>query len=104
MFFNIALYLFCVRATFALQIRRQATASYTNNSSTASSPISTTPGPYCCELWAPGVGLNHWYNGPDPKVLDQIIVTEFVRYNSTFSQTATPEMTGRCTVIHVASK
>jgi hypothetical protein len=104
MFFNIPLYLFCVRATFALQFPRQATVPYTNTSSSASSPSSTTPGPYCCELYAPGVSLDHWYDGPVPNVLDQIIVTEYVRYNSTFSQTATPEVTSRCAITHVASK
>lgn len=104
MFSNILLHLFCIRAAFALQIPRQATISYTNTSATVNFPTSVTPGPFCCELYAPGVSLDHWYDGPVPKVLDQIIVTGFVRYNSTFANTATPEVNVRCVVIHFVLK
>lgn len=89
MFSKISLYLCCARAVFALQIPRQATTSYTNTSASANSLVSTTPGPFCCEVYAPGVALHHWYTGTDPKVLDQILVTEFLRYNSKFSQVVT---------------
>jgi hypothetical protein len=104
MFSNILLYLFCIKAAFALQTPRQATISYTNTSATAKFPTSVTPGPFCCELYAPGVSLDHWYDGPVPKVLDQIIVTEFVRYNSTFPKTSTPEVNVRYVVTYLVLK
>lgn len=85
---KLPLYLYCARAVFALQIARQATTSYTNTSASVGTLTSTTPGPFCCEVYAQGVQLHRWYTGPDPKVVDQIIVTEFLHYNSTFSHGA----------------
>lgn len=93
MFSKIPLYLCYVRAAFTLQIPRQATISYTNTSASVSTLTSTTPGPFCCEAYAPGVQLHRWYAGPDPKVVGQIIVTEFLRYNSTFSRIANAQVT-----------
>jgi hypothetical protein len=83
MFSNTLIYVFCVRAALALQIPRQATVSYTNTSASALSSASTTPGPLCCEVYAPGVGLNLWYSS-EPQLVAQLVVTEFIRYNSTF--------------------
>jgi hypothetical protein len=85
MFSNIPIYLFCMRAAFALQIPRHATISYTNSSASVDTPTSTTPGSFCCEVYAPGVALHHWYSGGVQKVPDEVIVTEFLHYNSTFS-------------------
>jgi hypothetical protein len=84
MFSNIPVYLLCMRATFALQIPRYATVSYTNSSASVHPPTSTTPGSFCCEVYAPGVALHHWYSGGVQKVPDEVIVTEFLHYNSTF--------------------
>lgn len=83
MFSNTPIYILCVRVALALQIPRQATVSYTNTSASAVSSASTTRGPLCCEVYAPGVGLNHWYSS-EPQIVNQLVVTEFVRYNSTF--------------------
>jgi hypothetical protein len=84
MFSNTPIYLFCVRAALALQIPRQATVSYTNTSASVVSSTSTTPGPLCCEVYAPGVALHHWYPGEE-KVVNSIVVTSFLRYNSMFT-------------------
>jgi hypothetical protein len=91
MFSNAPVYLFCVRVAFALQIPRQATVSYTNTSASAVSSASTTRGPLCCEVYAPGVALHHWYPGVE-KVVDSIVVTNFLRYNSTFLQITIPRV------------
>ena len=86
---NILFYLLGVRIASALQVPRQVTTSYTNTSGPVSVPTSTSPGPFCCQPYAPAVGLHLWYSGPDPKVLDEVLVTEFIRYNSTFSPIVT---------------
>jgi hypothetical protein len=83
MFATISFYLLCMRAAFALQIPRQAAVSYTNTSASVNATTSTVSGPFCCEVYAPQVALHHWYSGPDPEVSDQLLVTEFLRYNST---------------------
>jgi hypothetical protein len=93
MFPNISFYLFCLRAAFALQIPRRTAITYTNTSSSSHPPTSTLSDPFCCELYAPNVGLYRWYSGDDPKVLDEVVVTEFLRYNSTFLQIAIPRVT-----------
>lgn len=94
MYFSILLYLLCVRADFALQVPRQATTSYTDISAPVSTLPSTILGQFCCEIYAPAVALIHWYTGPDPKVLDEVLVTEYLRYNSTFSEIAISNKAG----------
>jgi hypothetical protein len=91
MFSDALIYLFCVRVALALQIPRQATVSYMNTSASAVLSASTTPGPLCCEVYALGVALNHWYPGVE-RVVDSIVVTNFLRYNSTFSQITIPRV------------
>lgn len=85
---HIRLYVFFMRAALALQIPRQATTSYTNSSTSVNVTTSTALGPVCCEVYAPGAGLNYWYGRHNVSVNDGTIVTEYLRYNSTYSQVA----------------
>jgi hypothetical protein len=97
MFSNTPIYILCVRAALALQVPQQATVSYTNISASAVTSASTTPGPLCCEVYPPGVALHHWYPGVQ-KVVDSIVVTNFLRYNSTFLQITIPIVNTRYVV------
>ena len=73
-----------IRVAFALQVPRQATTSYTNSSASVNVTTSAALGPVCCEVYAPGVVLNYYYAGHNLSVNDGTVITEYLKYNSTW--------------------
>ncbi|KAK6005138.1 hypothetical protein QM012_007917 [Aureobasidium pullulans] len=88
---HISLYVSLVRAAFALQIPRQASSSYSNSSTAVRANASTSAalGAVCCQLYAPGVGLNLWYADRNVSVNNGTIIVEYEKYNNTIVPTST---------------
>lgn len=99
MLYYVRLYVFLIKAAFALQIPRQAAVSYTNSSTSVTAAASTATGPDCCEVYAAGVFLNWWYTGHNVSVNNGTLITEYMKYNGTcshaFSHIATTNVDSR---------
>lgn len=92
---HVWLCVFLIRTTFALQVPRQAKASYTNSSTTINATASAALVPDCCEVYAVGVILNYWYTGHNVSVNNGTQIVEYLRYSGKCLQIATTNVDGR---------
>ncbi|KAK6005413.1 hypothetical protein QM012_007055 [Aureobasidium pullulans] len=53
----------------------------------------STPGAFCCQVYAPAAQLNWWYTNGTIEAVQQTIITEYLRYNNTVVPTATVTIT-----------
>lgn len=85
----------CLSTALAERVPRQVpSAQYTNSSVTTKPPTNpSTSGSFCCQVYAPGAFLNWWYTNNTIEVVQQTIITQYLRYNNTIVPTATATIT-----------
>ena len=82
-------YAFHLKAVFGLHLPRQAISQYKNSSASIQPTPSSPSGSFCCQIYAPAVGLIVWYTDHDVEYPDGTVITEYLRYNNTVVPTAT---------------